>query len=279
MRAMLFAFMAITSAATAAAGQDIPPQVAAAQKYILDKDYPEVFGDARYKTKVQHVVIADLDGDGQAEVIFHYMPHYRQSPPIVIYRVSSDMSVTRVKEGLAPGPLVPLTGDYLDSHTLGEAVDLDLGAQQSDAAVRRKFAESALQDFGSVVEYAKFFHMDHRAGTGTYIDMTGVANPPQSKTCEDFEFAPVRQISAGTVSAIAGGNLLAAWTEGKVYLYRIKAFLPSGLLDKERWVVTPAADFGGFAPGAAGPLRYTTASGSEKAFAVQCREHTCTQVQ
>jgi hypothetical protein len=196
----------------------------------------------------------------------------------VIYRVTPDLVVTRVKEGLAPGPLAPLTGAYLDSHTLGEAADLDLAAQQGDTKVRRKFVETALGHFGDVVEYVNFIHVDSRAGTGTYIDMTGLAVPPKTNTCEDFEFAPVQQISAGTISALGSGNVLAAWVEGEVYLYRIKSFLPSGLLDKETWSVKVAADFHGFAPGAGGSLRYVAAAGRGEPFVVQCQGNHCIQV-
>lgn len=277
MRSIFCVLAAVGFVASSAVGDGLPPQIAAVQKYILEKDYPEIFGDAHYKTKVQNAVIADLDGDGQAEVIFHFVPHYRQSPPIIIYRVTAKLDVTRVKEGLAPGPLVPLTGEYLDSHTLGGAADLDLGAQQGDAAARRKFIAVAQTNFSGVVEYANFVHVDGRKGSGTYIDMTSLTVPPKTKTCEDFEFSGVRQISAGSLSALGAGNVLAAWAGEKVYLYRIKSFLPSGLLDKQMYVVDLLADFRGFATGAAGPLRYVTASGAEKPFAVQCQRSHCTQ--
>ena len=45
---------------------------------------------------------------------------------IVFYRIAENLEVSRVIEGLAPGPLQPLSGEYLDSHTLGAAADLDL---------------------------------------------------------------------------------------------------------------------------------------------------------
>ena len=275
-RAFPYAIVVLLAVITGAEGQDLPAPVAAVQKYILEKDYPEVF-DEQYKTKIQNVVVADLDGDGQAEVIVHYKPHYRQSPPIVIYRVAPDLNVSRVLEGLAPGPLVPLTGDYLDSHTLGEAADLDLARQQNDAAARRKFVAATLAQGASLVEFQNFFHFDSRhARAGTYIDMTGLTKPPASKDCGNFEFSPVQSISAGQVSALGGGNLLAAWAGGKVYLYRIK-FPASGLLDKQSWAVDVASDFRGFAPGAIGPLRYETTAGQEKPFIIRCRDNQCTQ--
>ncbi len=93
----------------------------------MEKEYPEEFGDTTYRTKIENVVVADLDGDGQPEVTVRFIPHYHRSPTVVIYRVAPDMTVTRVTEGLAPGPLVPVTGDFLDSHTLGEGADITIG--------------------------------------------------------------------------------------------------------------------------------------------------------
>src|SRR5690242_5459319 len=97
-----------------AGDQPVPPAISAVQKYVLEKDYPEVFAGKNYRAKVEGSVIEDLDGDGQSEVIFHFMPHYRQSPTIVIYRITKDLAVTRVTEGLAPGPLHAITDDFLD---------------------------------------------------------------------------------------------------------------------------------------------------------------------
>jgi hypothetical protein len=280
MRTLLFGLAVAILVWSDAAGQTtLPPLVGAVQNYILEKDYPELFGDRSYRTKIENAVIADLDGDGQSEVIVHFMPHYRQSPTIMIYRVAPDMTVTRVKEGLAPGPLQPLTNEFLDSHTLGEAVDFDLAGQQGDAAARRKFGESAMRQFGGVVEYANFYHADGRKGAGVYVDMAGTTPPDKSRTCEDFQFSAVREISVGAVAAIGKENVLAAWAHSNVYLYRIKSFAPSGLLDKQMWTVDLAADFRGFAPGPGrpGPLKYLTASGTTKPFVVQCTGALCTQ--
>lgn len=268
---------------SSATAQTLPPQISAVQKYILEEDYPETFGGTHYKTKIQNVVVADLDGDGQTEVIVHYMPHYRQSPPIVIYRVAPDLAVKRVSEGLAPGPLQSVTGEFLDSHTLqlGETVDMSIGGQQDDAAIRRKVAESLLKEGANVVEYVNFFHADIHPGIklGTYTDMTGLAETPETKTCENVQFSTVRQISAGAVSELGSGILLAAWAGTKVYLYQIKSFPNSGFLDKNMWTVDVTTEFNGFAPGAGGPLKYVTASGTERPFVIHCNARQCMQMQ
>lgn len=279
MRALLCVFAVLASGWSDAAGQEraLPPQVAAVQKYILEDEYPELFGDKSYRVKIENAVVADLDRDGEMEVILHVVPHYRQSPTIAIYRVDASMTVTRVVEGLAPGPLQSLTDAYLDSHTLGEGVDMDLGDRQHDLSSRRQIVSSSLGQFLSIVEYANFFHVDSRKGNGAYIDMAGVSQP-KSKTCEGFEFSAVDGISVGVVSGAGDAVLLAAWVKDKVYLYRIKAFTPSGLIDKEIWSVDVAEDFKGFPEGPGPRLEYLTAAGAAKRFTVECVGNRCRQV-
>ena len=122
-----------------------PPEIEAVRKFLLDKEYPELF-DKPYRTKIENAVRADLDGDGALEVVLHVMPHYRQSATIVIFRVDKELVVTRLKEGLAPGPLVPLSGTFLDSHSIGHAVDLTLNGTLEkflSAEQRDEFIDSA----------------------------------------------------------------------------------------------------------------------------------------
>jgi hypothetical protein len=102
------------------------PRLAALKKYILEKDYPEVFKNSPYKSRIEGFVDADLDNDGSNEIVVLFNPHYRQSAPILIYKVSPEMKVQRVTEGLAPGPSQKVSGDYLDSHSLGEAADFEI---------------------------------------------------------------------------------------------------------------------------------------------------------
>jgi len=271
------ALVALGLSGATAQTESLPPVAVAVQKYVLEVEYPEQFGNKSYRMRAENLVIADLDGDGQREAIAHYVPHYRQSPMIVIYRVASDMTVTRVREGLAPGPLRPLTGDYLDSHAT-DAADIDIADRQTDPASRRKLVESILEQFGSVVEYANFFHVDARNGGGTYIDMTGVPTP-DDQTCEDFEFSAVDGISVGIVPAIGDSVLLAAWVSDKVYLYQITAFTSSGMMDKEMWTVDVGPDFKGFPEGPRRELEYLTTSGDAKPFLVTCRGNLCKQLE
>jgi hypothetical protein len=112
-------------------GQQNDPQLEAVKKYILETDYPEVFGTEQYKTRIEGVLDVDIDNDGAREIVVLYFPHYRQSASIVIYKISSDLRVTRVTERLAPGPLQKVSGDYLDSHNLGMGVDFEIQGENA----------------------------------------------------------------------------------------------------------------------------------------------------
>jgi hypothetical protein len=236
------------SAASPLPAEDLPPELEAVKKYIMEEEYPELFGDQPYRTKMENALIVDLDGDGQDEVVALFHPHYRQSPFIVIYLISKKNKATRVREGLAPGDLVPVSGDYLDSHTLKikdevQSIDFDIGEQQGDPQMRAKMRDSALDKEVSLVEYRTFFHMDGRKGKGTYVDMTHVSNLPREKTCDSFEFARVKSISAGHVLKDKKRNYLAASVQKKLWIYRIDGISEKGILDKKLWIVPQPAGF------------------------------------
>ncbi|MGB7904594.1 MAG: hypothetical protein WCF43_07875, partial [Steroidobacteraceae bacterium] len=83
MKTTTFLFALLFSAAT----QALPPEAEAVQKYILENDYPERFKDTTYRTRIEDLLIVDVDGDGAKEVVVSFHPHYRQSPTVVIYRL------------------------------------------------------------------------------------------------------------------------------------------------------------------------------------------------
>ena len=229
------------------------------KKYILSKDYPEVFGDADYKTRIEDVLDVDVDNDGSREMVVLYFPHYRQSPPIVIYKVSATLEVRKVAEGLAPGPLQPLSGDYLDSHNLGMAVDMDVkGTEKKSAAdLFRVFTSNGMNGF---VQYDQFFHIDGRKGSPSYIDMRGVKVPADKHDCDGFEFSRVKGIAVGGLEEDTTKNYLAAWVGDEIWVYLIRGISQDGLLDKQHWVVKAPKDFAGFTPGRG--LTYKTGTGT-----------------
>ncbi len=214
------------------AAETTSPKLEAVKQYLLKDDYPELFGDTPYRMKINNAIVADIDDDGEQEVILHVTPHYRQSPTILIFKVSKDLSVKRVIEGLAPGPLVPVSGDYLDSHELGDAVDLTLGKEQGNPAKRGDFVKAALvEKMGGVVEYRNFIHMDSRKGKGVYVDMTGLAKPPTEETCENFEFS-VPDYVAVMSKKDGSGNYILAHVGKSIYAYKIHKIRDDGLLEK-----------------------------------------------
>jgi hypothetical protein len=224
--------------------QESSPRLDAVKKYILEKDYPEVFKGSPYKTRVEGVLDADVDNDGSREVVILFHPHYRQSAPILIYRVSPDLNVTRLAEGLAPGPLQNLSGEYLDSHNLGMAVDFEI--QKEKATPQAMLQVGAENGMNGLVIYDSFFHSDGRTGNPYFIDMRGVKLPTQKHNCESFEFSRVRQIAAGHLFEDSSKNYLAAWVGDEIYVYLIRGVSDIGLLDKSLSIIKAPTGFAGF---------------------------------
>jgi len=212
----------------------LPNELIKVKKYILEKDYPEVFGEKKYRAAVDGFEIADFGNDGLVEVIILYRPHYLQSPTIVIYQIQKDGSVKRIREALAPGPLVERTNDFLDSHELGEGVDFTAG--KAISYVERKTAAKMAAELGGlIVQYKNFMHMDNRKGKGTYIDMSHVEPFDSEQTCASFEFSKVDFINVVVGSREDNKNLSAilAKVGNQVYVYEIAGIDKDGYLDKK----------------------------------------------
>jgi hypothetical protein len=230
--------------AGSAFGQQGDSRLEAVKRYILDKDYPEVFGNDHYKTRIEGVLDVDVDNDGSKEIVILYYPHYRQSAPIVIYKINSDLKVTKVAEGLAPGPLQKVSGDYLDSHNSGMAVDMEIPVEQATPEkVLQIMARNGMNGF---VAYDSFLHSDGRSGSPSFIDMRGVKLPTKDHNCASFEFSRVKQIAAGHLREDASSNYLAAWVGEEIYVYLIRGVSNEGLLNKKLWVIKVPQGFKGF---------------------------------
>jgi hypothetical protein len=253
--ALLLAALVPVSAST----QQNSARVEAVRNYILSQDYPEVFGSTNYKTKIEGFLDADVDNDGQPEVVILFHPHYRQSAPILIYKVTSDLRVSRVAEGLAPGPLQLLSGDYLDSHNLGQAADFEIQSEKTSPEAALNLALKTKMN-GFVV-YDAFYHMDGRKGLPYLIDMRGSYVPSGRHDCDNFEFSRVKQIAAGHLKEDAARNYLAAWVGDEIYVYLITGVTDVGLLNKKKWVSKVPSGFEGFLPEKG--LTYKTAAGTE----------------
>jgi len=228
-------------------GQQSDQRLDVVKKYILEKDYPEVFGTEQYKTRIEDVLDVDVDNDGSKEVVILYFPHYRQSAPIVIYKISSDLKVTRMPEGLTPGPLQKVSGDYLDSHNLGMAVDMEIPTgKAAPEEILQIMTKNGMNGF---VIYDSFYHVDSRKGNPSIIDMRGVKLLTKKHDCESFEFSRVKQIAVGHLSEDSSKNYLAAWVGDEIYVYLIRGVSHEGLLDKKLWVIKTPQGFKGFEAG------------------------------
>jgi len=267
-RALVLAIAGVAGIA-AAAEVPLPPKADAVRRYLLEEEYPEVIGDDHYRIRVESLVVADVDNDGREEVVLHVTPHYRQSATVQIFEVSDDLVVTRVREGLAPGPLRPVSGEFLDSHGSGWGVDFEIVKPKGDPKARGVVVANALEHFGGVVAYPSFLHADGRVGRGFFIDMSDADVPAGAVSCAGFEFSRVRGIAVG-VPADQKLNALAAWVGEEIWAYRIDAARPDGFLVKKRWIVKAPADFNGFLPGEG--LDYLNGSGQKETLRLELGE-------
>jgi hypothetical protein len=279
---LLLLIVIVVVAATAAWAEKLTPEVEVMSHILIEKeDYPELFQGSEcisknctqeppYPVQLEGALAADLDGDGTAELVARFRPHFRQSPTIVIYRLSKRGKVSRVREGLAPGRLVPVSGDYLDSHAAGWGVDFSIEENQDDPKARRAIVGIALEDFGGVVEYLTFFHADGREGRGTFIDMTFVEKEklPESRSCEGFEFSRVLGIAAGRLEGGGKGTYLAASVPDGIYVYRIEGFTSEGFLKKKLLVVPRPEGFKALLPGDEGFIKYEDSKGKVRKLEV-----------
>lgn len=251
----------------AAIPKEIESKVEAVRNYLLKEDYPELFKDKPYRVRIEDVVFADIDNDGNPEAVVLFHPHYRQTPTIVFFQLDKELKVKRVFEGLAPGPLLPVSGQYLDSHTIGMAVDLTASAKPGAKPVQpRHVVEAARKSrLRGLVQYRTFFHADGREGTGSFVDMTHLEVPNHEDKCAHFEFSRVKGIAVGAVWASDPRLHVVARMENEIYIYRIEKIDDRGFLEKNIWVMPTPSDFqtffASFEPRAGAPLLYKTAAG------------------
>lgn len=274
----LLLIVLLVVAAPAAWAEELPPEIEVT-RYVFteDGDYPELFRGSEcisknctkeppYPVQLEDALAADLDGDGTTELVARFHPHFLQSPTIVIYRRDKRGNISRIREGLAPGKLVPVSGDYLDSHAAGWGIDFTIGDKQDDPETRREVVAMSLKEFGNIVEYLTFFHADAREGKGTFIDMTYIekSDLPEAGTCEGFEFSRVLGIAAGRIKGGGKGTYLAASVPDGIYVYRIEGFTSEGFLKKKLWVVPRPEGFKALLSDDEGFIEYEDAKGKTR---------------
>jgi hypothetical protein len=212
---------------------ELPAEFQKVYDYILKTDRPELLGDKSYRTQIDDFRIADLDNDGLNEVIVLFSPHYLQSPTIVIYKIQKNGNVKRLKESLAPGPLVKRGDYFLDSHELGLGVDMTMNDKSFSLDMIKTFTNSSSKSkFGIFVRYRNFMHVDSRFGDSIYIDMEHVEPISDLKDCSGFEFSKVDKIKAGFDENKRVG-FISAYIDKLIYTYEISKIDEDGFLEKK----------------------------------------------
>ncbi len=263
------------TAATASAATTAAAKVNAIRRLLLNEDYPERFADRTQRVRIDSVVLADVDGDGVEEAVVVFSPHYRQSPTVALFRLKPEgerYQASRVLEGLAPGPLRPLSGRFHDSHALGLAEDLRLPLRPDGGQALAADLLAAAQQAGwrGLVQYRGFVHADLRAGSGSYIDMTHAQRPGDDPHCAHFEFALVNELAVGAARQGDPVLYIAARVHDEITLYRITRIDERGLLTKQAWPMKVPADFDSLVVLSevrqGMPLQYRSSSGSLRAL-------------
>ena len=236
--------------------------------YAFSDECPEQFEDKKFHADItdNNWAVMNLSGDGSKLVFLVLQPHILQTGTILIYQAAKDGKVTRVTEGLAPGPLLPNSGKLLDSHTF----DPKKSAQSVDILIDQnldKFIKAAIgnpTDPAHVVRYPKFIHMDFRKGKGGYLDMSSHKEFGKEETCANFEFSPVETISAGRIEGAPPGHYLAAVVGDQIYVYQIKGITTDGFLEKELTIITTPRDLDHFVYDGYQTIRYANPNGQTK---------------
>lgn len=238
-------FLMITEAGYAQSEYNFPKEVKLVFDYIIHQDYPELFNDKPYQFRPIDWAIHDIDNDGKTEVFLQTFPHYCQSPTITIYQINPSDSVSRITEGLAPGPLIALSpeDDYFDTHTTGTAVDMELGNKEEEKL--KAFAKASIKYGMSPVLYQNFVHTDKREGKPTFLDLTYLHEFNSERSCKDFQFARAEDIIAGRLKGEKHKYFIAL-VANEMYCYEITGFDENGWINKKVKIIQKPSGFKSF---------------------------------
>lgn len=239
----------------------LPRELELIFNYVKESDYPELFNGDPYQVRPIRWQIIDIDGDGVTEVFLQTFPHYRQSPTITIYQIDANNKVSRITEGLAPGPLIALDpeDDYFDTHTTGTAIDMQI--DNSAYEKMRALAKSTLKFGMSSVIYKNFLHSDKRDGKPVFVDLSHLEYKADN-SCSNFQFSQPAAIAAGQVKG-KQENYFMAVVGNEIYCYAIKGFTADGWLDKTVSILKKPSDFKEFVIDK-GQVKYMTQKGGSK---------------
>ncbi|SNT40866.1 hypothetical protein SAMN05421640_0016 [Ekhidna lutea] len=222
-------------------GQDLsqfPTEIQQVFKYILEEEYLEQFDTLAYQFRPRDWEIIDIDQDGTTEVFLWIYPHYNTSPTIVIYQLTND-GVNRIKEGLAPGPLVPRNDEYYSFHNIGSGVDftIDKAKPGADSIM----AVSSIKMKSHITRYKNFIHFDKQIDSGGYLDMTHQDEFNDELSCANFQISTPDNITSGKIGE---ANFFVAHVGELLYRYEISGFNDTGLLNKRITIEKIPNNFG-----------------------------------
>lgn len=258
---------------------DIPKEIESQAKAVIDylnnKDYPELFTDKKYSIRIKKIIVTDIDNDGLNEAVVLYQPHFRQSPTIILFKLSNTRKTykaSRIYEGLAPGPIIPVSGSTIDSHTLRVALDLVAESESGEKIPDpiQVVEMGRAKGMNGFVQYNKFFHIDFRKGLGSYIDMSHLPDIPEN--CEKFEFSNVNDIAIGELNDKESKTYIAALTGSSIYLYEINKINEKGYLDKQLFTIPLPHGFKSFVSTfnvkKGNKIKYLTTNGKEQVLSM-----------
>jgi len=203
-------------------------------KYFMEVEYPELFDDNPYKIQFLDIQFDDVDSNGIQDIFVLTYPHYHQSPPITIFQKVNSDSIYRITESLSPGVLEPVTRDYLDCHTIGFGVDLQI--QDTSKVSNKNFVDAALSQGMNVVRYKNFYHLDKREGFGIYTDMSHQEKYSDKDNCSEFQFSKVDRILLGKVKGCLG-KCLCAFTNNDITVYENISIRSGKYIDKKIHII------------------------------------------
>jgi hypothetical protein len=221
----------------------------------------ETFGDEKGSFRVREIQLLDVDGDGAPEAFVWIDPSVQQTPTILVYTYDTVHGPRRMREGLVPGLLTPVSGRLVDDHTMGVGIDIGVGSDGKPVDVD-KLLDIAVRNGFSLVRYATFIHSDVRTGFVSYVDLHDLTLPaPVTNTCEAFEFSPIEAMAAGTLSGKGGVRYLVALTAHDVTFYQFRGIRPNGMLDKQVWIRPRPRGAAGLSLSPKGEVSVTMANG------------------
>lgn len=219
------------------------------------------------RTIVRGALVADLDGNGQREAVVWIQPSLRQTPTLLLFRESSAGAWDRLREGLVPGRLRPLSGQLEDTHVHGVGVDLTAG--DGSASVNRQVLAAAASQDMSVVAYPGFLHADKRVDATFVVDLSDWSLPKGvDKTCERFEFSRPESVVVGRLDGGGAQQYLVVLSEEDITIYSVQAISADGRLTLRSWMRPREAGTSALNRDASGAVRLTRRDGSTAPIAL-----------